>query len=85
MHRSAYVTPMHESATPPTPPVGIALAEPEQVAYKVPHAAKLLDLGERKVWQLVYSGELESFTVGTARRITRQAILDYIAKRVKAA
>jgi excisionase family DNA binding protein len=76
---------MHESATPSTPSVGTALGEPEQLAYKVPHAAKLLDMGERKVWALVHSGQIESFTIGTARRVTRQAILDYIQRRGSAA
>lgn len=75
---------MHESTTPNAPPVGTD-AEPGQIAYKVPHAARLLDMGERKVWQLVHSGELESFTIGTSRRITRQAILDYISRQVAAA
>jgi excisionase family DNA binding protein len=76
---------MHESASPHTPSVGIDVREPDQLAYKVPHAARLLDMGERKVWELVHSGELASFKVGTARRVTRQAILDYISRQASAA
>lgn len=76
---------MHESASPLTPPGGTALEDTEQLAYRVPRAAKLLDMGERKVWELVHTGELESFTIGTARRITRKAILDYISRQASAA
>jgi hypothetical protein len=42
-------------------------------------------MGERKVWQLVHDGEMDSFTIGTARRVTRQAILDYIQRQGSAA
>jgi len=76
---------MHESTTPLAPPVDTAPGEPEQIAYTVPRAARLLDMGERKVWQLVHDGEMDSFTIGTARRVTRQAILDYIQRQGSAA
>lgn len=76
---------MHESASPHTPTVGTALGEPDQLAYRVPRAAQILDMGERKVWELVHNGEIPSFTIGSARLVTRQALVDYINRRAAAA
>lgn len=70
---------MHESATPPTD------TDASQIAYKIPNAARVLDMGVRKVWALVHSGEIESFKIGSSRRVTRQALLDYIERQEKAA
>lgn len=70
---------MHESAT-------AALgSEPEQIAYSVSRAARLLDLSERKVWQLVQAGEIKSYRVGTARRITRAALIEFVERQETAA
>lgn len=57
----------------------------EQLAYKIPHAAKVLDMGERKVWDLVQSGAIESFQIGRSRRITRAALLAYLERMQTAA
>ena len=54
----------------------------DQIAYSVPHAAKVIDLGERTVWQLVQSGEIESFKIGTSRRIMRSALVDYLKVQI---
>ncbi|WP_329108929.1 helix-turn-helix domain-containing protein [Micromonospora sp. NBC_01699] len=53
----------------------------EQIAYTVKHAAKVMDLGERTIWSLVGSGEIESFKVGDSRRISRDALLAYVQKQ----
>lgn len=45
----------------------------------IPEAASLLRLGHRTVWRKVHDGEIESITIGRSRRITRQAVADYIA------
>lgn len=58
---------------------------PERLAYRVREAAELLGLSERKVWQLVERQEIESFTIGTARRISRDALLAYVEKLRSAA
>lgn len=57
------------------------LSQSDQIAYKVNEAAKLLDLSERTVWSLIRSDELESFLVGTARRVSRAALLDFVKRR----
>lgn len=50
----------------------------DQIAYKVPQAAKVLDLSARKVWELVYAGEIESIKIGRSRRVTRAALVAYV-------
>lgn len=59
---------------------GNVLPPDDQIAYRIPHAAKVLDLGERTVWGLVHSGEIESIKVGAARRIPRTALVAYVEK-----
>lgn len=58
---------------------------PEQIAYSVPHAAEVLDFSERHMWDLIKSGEVESFKVGASRRITRAALVAFIASKADAA
>ncbi|WP_020573078.1 helix-turn-helix domain-containing protein [Salinispora arenicola] len=59
----------------------------EQIAYTVPHAAQLLDLGERTVWQLVKAEEddpgtgIESVKIGWSRRVPRVALLAYMERK----
>jgi len=50
------------------------------MAFKVPNAARLMDLSERFVWALVKSGELESVKIGRARLVTRTAIQQYLER-----
>lgn len=68
---------MHDSAG------GIAarLASTDQVLYKVPHAAKVMDFSERYMWRLVRDGEIRSIKVGSSRRISRDSLIEY-AKRL---
>lgn len=51
----------------------------EQLLYRVRETARVLALGESKVWELVARGEIESLKIDGARRISRQAIERYIA------
>lgn len=74
--RVRYGTPMHESATPSSDADGSAVRL-EPLAYTVPEAAAALRQGERKVWALVKAKKIRSYTVGTSRRISRQALLDF--------
>ena len=53
----------------------------DQIAYTVKHAAKVLDIGERTLWQLVNSGEVESFKIGWSRRVSRSALEDYVKRQ----
>lgn len=47
---------------------------------KTPEAAKLLNIGKTKAWQMVYAGELPSIKIGHARRI-RRSDLDALIER----
>jgi len=46
--------------------------------YRVEEVADALDIGRTKVFDLIRSGQLASVKVGGSRRITEQAIEDYI-------
>jgi excisionase family DNA binding protein len=48
------------------------------MAYRVQTAARVLDLSERVVWELVRRGDIQSFKVGTARLISRAALQKFI-------
>lgn len=71
---------MHADATLDNSTGGNGGSSDEQFAYRVPHAAKVLDLGVRTVWGLVHSGEIESIKIGSARRIPRAALVAYVEK-----
>lgn len=71
---------MHGSTTNNTPGNGSG----DALAYRVPQAAQLIGLGERKTWQLVLNGSIESVKVGSARLITRDALQRFIASLPKA-
>jgi excisionase family DNA binding protein len=53
----------------------------EQIAYRVPHAAKVLDIGLRTLWELIKTGEIESFKIGRSRRIRRSALIAYVERQ----
>lgn len=48
--------------------------------YRVEEVAEVLNVGRTKVFDLIRSGELASVKVGGSRRVTEQAIDDYIAR-----
>jgi excisionase family DNA binding protein len=52
----------------------------EKLLYRVPEAARLLALGQSKMWELVARGEIESVKIDGARRISRDAIQSYLAR-----
>jgi len=81
----SYVTSMHEAATQFKPTDEAAASFGEQLAFSIPHAARVLDLCNRKVWQLVHDGVIESIKIDRSRRIPRAALLSYIESRRGAA
>ena len=48
--------------------------------YRVEEVAEVLNVGRTKVFDLIRSGQLASVKVGGARRVTEQAVDDYIAR-----
>jgi excisionase family DNA binding protein len=52
-----------------------------RIAYKVEHAARLLECSRAHLYNLIARGELRSIKLETARRITRAEIDRYVAER----
>lgn len=48
-------------------------------------AAKRLDVGRTKIYELMRSGELKSIKIGRARRIPESALAEYVQRRVESA
>jgi excisionase family DNA binding protein len=51
---------------------------------KIPEVAARLSLSVTKVWQMVYSGELDSLKIDSSRRIPDYTVDEYIARGVAA-
>jgi excisionase family DNA binding protein len=62
----------------PTPETPVAADAP--LLYRVGEAAKLLAVGEPRVWELIGSGELPSVKIHSSRRISRAALEGYVAR-----
>lgn len=78
MSRSVYVAPMHRSAEHDAP---ADKSVPLRAAYDVPEVAQLLGgVGERYIWQLLATGELESFKIGRRRLVAKEQIDAFIAR-----
>lgn len=50
----------------------------DQILYDVPNAARVLDLSDRQVWNLVKTGAIKSFKLGNSRRIHREALVEFV-------
>jgi excisionase family DNA binding protein len=48
---------------------------------KVSDVMERLQLGKSKVFELIATGELESLKIDGARRVTEEAVDDFIARR----
>jgi excisionase family DNA binding protein len=44
-------------------------------------ASRLLSIGESKLYELLRAGELSSFRIGSARRISTKSILDFVERQ----
>lgn len=52
----------------------------DRLLYKVRDVARLLSLGESKVWELVARGEIESVKIDGARRVRPDAVEAYVER-----
>jgi excisionase family DNA binding protein len=48
------------------------------ISYSIPNAAKVLDVPETKLWQAVKDKQLRSFKVGRSRRVSHEALCEYV-------
>jgi excisionase family DNA binding protein len=55
------------------------------LAYSVAEAARLLSISQRKLTYLIEMKEIRTFKVGKSRRITGDAIQEFIKRQEKAA
>ena len=55
----------------------------DRMLFTVPEVALRLGLGRSLVYQLVMRGEIDSITVGRARRIPATALEEFIATRLQ--
>jgi hypothetical protein len=56
----------------------------EPLAYKAVDLwrDKIVPFGKTELFRLIKNGELESFTVGRARYVTRQSLLDFMERQI---
>lgn len=54
----------------------------DKVLYTVTEVAEALSLGRTKVYDLLNRGEIESVSIGSARRITRHALEEYVRRLI---
>lgn len=55
--------------------------QPDRLAYNIVGASLKLDLPIRKVETEIATGRLKSFKSGRSRRVSHDALLDYISER----
>jgi len=54
------------------------------LAYGVAEAARMLNISQRKLVYLIMLREIRSFKIGKSRRITAQALAEFVTKQEKA-
>ena len=54
----------------------------EAIAYRPSEALQVLPIGRSALYELLRTGEVESFRVGRARFIPRQSLLDFMARQL---
>jgi excisionase family DNA binding protein len=68
----------------------VSLMSPNSVALEVPlvaspnQAMTAIQVSRKKLYELINTGELESYTEGKSRRITVKSINEYIERRLAA-
>lgn len=65
-------------------PNAVGDSEVTPLAHSVKRAADLLDLSERKVWQLIDENKIESFKVGWSRRIPHESLVAFVKSQQSA-
>lgn len=52
----------------------------DKLLYKVEEAAEILGIGRTKLFELLARKELRSVSIGSSRRITMDALVEYVAR-----
>ena len=53
----------------------------ERLAYPVPDAAHQIGISRAYLWALIADGEIDTFTIGRRRLVSRDALQDFINRR----
>ena len=56
------------------------MADAETLLFKPEQGALVLGIGRSKIFELMATGEIPSVRIGRSRRISRQALEDYVAR-----
>jgi excisionase family DNA binding protein len=62
---------------------GTGLGDDEPLVVRPKTACRLLAVGETRLYEMIASGELESFRDGGARKITTRSIHAYIERQIE--
>ncbi|GGP98402.1 excisionase family DNA binding protein [Actinomadura coerulea] len=54
----------------------------EPLAYRAEEAPSVFPIGRTVLFKLIRTGEIESFKVGRARFIPRQALIDFMQRQI---
>lgn len=68
---------MHGNAPQSSTALG-TVAGSDTLAYSVKRAAKVIDVSERMMWNLIATGEVQSVKIGRSRRVERAALVAYL-------
>lgn len=63
------------------PVVDVTVVSDERVLLSVPEAAHRLGIGRSFLYELIAAGQIETITIGRLRRISVEAIDDFVARR----
>lgn len=65
-------------------PISAALPDERQLLYRVEQACALLACSRTSLYREIRRGRIHTLLIGGKRRITRQALLDYVAAHEQA-
>jgi excisionase family DNA binding protein len=68
-------------ASAPVQPAGGATPEDYARLYTVPEVMERLAVGRATAYELIRTGELRSLKIGRSRRVSHQALIEYLASR----
>ncbi|WP_080664217.1 helix-turn-helix domain-containing protein [Bradyrhizobium elkanii] len=68
---------------PPTRFEGVAFSDSRPIVASVSETMSALQIGRGKIYQLLNSGELESYREGSSRKILWRSIEAYVERRLE--
>ncbi|MGO9298010.1 MAG: helix-turn-helix domain-containing protein [Streptosporangiaceae bacterium] len=72
--------PAYSDDARPAHPSPASAQRPDRLLYRVEEVAELLAVSRCKVYQLISTGDIASLKLGGSRRITADALADFVAR-----